>query len=323
MPSRRRTLHVLRTAWRVLHSGSAHVTPPLGIPLIVNINHDGPLHYVDHGGEGPPIVLVHGLGGSHVNWCTVASELTRKHRVLALDLPGFGRTPLAGRSSKLEANTEIVARFIEEVAGAHATLIGNSMGGLLSMMTAARYPSRVDALVLVNASHPPVRGMRLDREVAMVFAMYMLPFVGELVMQQRFRRMSAEDQVRDTMRVVCAQPEKLPPEVIAVHVEIAEERRSMAWAGEAFLVAARSIVRTLATPWRLIRMANNIHAPTLVLHGDRDRLVPLEAARAAADRRGWQLEVFEGVGHVPQLEVPAEFVATVERFLARRVAVAA
>lgn len=289
----------------------------------MNIDLDGPLHYVDHGGDGPPIVLVHGLGGSHVNWCTVAPALTRRHRVLALDLPGFGRTPLAGRSSRLEANAEIIARFIERVAGGHASLIGNSMGGLLSMMTAARYPSRVDALVLVNASHPPVRGMRLDREVAMVFAMYMLPFVGELVMQQRFRRMPAEDQVRDTLRVVCAAPEKLPPEVVAAHVEIAEERRSMAWAGEAFLVAARSIVRALATPWRLIRMANDVHAPTLVLHGDRDRLVPLAAARAAAARRGWQLEVFAGVGHVPQLEVPAEFVATVERFLARRVAVAA
>jgi pimeloyl-ACP methyl ester carboxylesterase len=281
---------------------------------VSTIDLGGPVHYVDHGGEGPPIVLVHGLGGSHVNWCAVAAGLARRHRVFALDLPGFGRTPLAGRSTRLDDNAALIAQFIGHVAGGRATLVGNSMGGLLSMMTAAKYPYRVDHLVLVNAAYPPVRGMPIDREIVLVFAMFMLPLVGELVMQRRARTTTAEQLVRETMRVCCAEPEKLSREIIDAHIDIAEERRSMAWASEAFLVATRSLVRALSTPWKLVQMADAIKAPTLVIHGDRDRLVPLAAARAASSRRKWRLEVLEGVGHVPQLEAPERFISLVNNF---------
>ena len=281
---------------------------------VTTIDLGGPVHYVDHGGDGPPLVLVHGLGGSHVNWCAVAPALARTHHVYALDLPGFGRTPLGARSTRLDANTALIAQFIGRVAGGRATLVGNSMGGMLSMMTAAQYPYRVDHLVLVNASYPPVRGMPVDREIALVFAMYMLPFVGEVVMQRRAARMTAEQLVHETMRVCCAEPEKLSREIIEAHVGIAQERRSMEWAPRAFLVAARSIVRALARPRKLVEMADAIRAPTLVIHGDRDRLVPLAAARAAATRRNWQLEIFHGIGHVPQLEAPERFVALVNKF---------
>lgn len=274
----------------------------------------GPVHYVDHGGDGPPLVLVHGLGGSHVNWCAVAPALARKHRVFALDLPGFGRTPLGGRSTRLDDNAALIAQFIGQVAGGRATLVGNSMGGMLSMMTAAKYPYRVDHLVLVNAAYPPVRGMPIDREIMLVFAMFLVPLVGELVMQRRARKTTAEQLVRETMRVCCAEPDKLSQEILAAHIEIAEERRSMEWASKAFLVATRSLVRALATPWKLVEMADAIRAPTLVIHGERDRLVPLAAARAAASRRNWQLEVLDGVGHVPQLEAPERFVSLVNKF---------
>jgi pimeloyl-ACP methyl ester carboxylesterase len=275
----------------------------------------GPIHYVDHGGSGPPMVLVHGLGGSHVNWCAVAPALARRHRVLAIDLPGFGRTPLGSHTTKLDDNAALIAQFIAHVAGGRATLVGNSMGGLLSMMTAARYPYRVDHLVLVNAAHPPVRGMPIDREVALVFAMYMMPWVGELVMLRRAKMITPEQLVHETMRVCAAEPKKLSREIIEAHIAIATERRSMDWAPRAFLIAARSIVRALSRPWRIVEMADRIKAPTLVIHGDRDRLVPHAAARAAAARRNWRIEVLPNIGHVPQLEAPQRFVELVESFV--------
>src|SRR5690349_11810284 len=92
---------------------------------------DGPVRFAAFGREGPPMVLVHGLGGSLVNWLRVTGPLSARYRVLAPDLPGFGRTPLAGRSVSVEANAKLLGRFIEKVAGGRAIVAGNSMGGAI------------------------------------------------------------------------------------------------------------------------------------------------------------------------------------------------
>ena len=97
------------------------------------------LHRVDHGGEGVPIVLVHGLGGSTADWDAVAPTLTRLGRVTAVDLPRFGFSPPT-RTGGLDAMADALARFVDGVvgdAGTPAVLIGNSMGGVLSTLVAA------------------------------------------------------------------------------------------------------------------------------------------------------------------------------------------
>src|SRR5690349_12827084 len=80
---------------------------------------DGPVHYVDFGGpdDGPLVVCVHGLGGSHANWLAIAPQLARTCRVLALDLGGFGLTRGGNRGTSLAANTRLLHRFLTEVAG--------------------------------------------------------------------------------------------------------------------------------------------------------------------------------------------------------------
>src|SRR5438045_1242489 len=100
----------------------------------------GKTHYVDFGGEGPPIVLVHGLGGSHANWLGIAPRLARHGHVYALDLAGFGRTPPEGRGSEVPANRALLDAFLERVVQAPALLVGNSMGGLISIFEAAHAP---------------------------------------------------------------------------------------------------------------------------------------------------------------------------------------
>lgn len=261
------------------------------------------------------MVLVHGLGGSHVNWASVGPLLARTHRVVAVDLPGFGRTPLAGRSSKVEANADVLARFIRALGDEPATVVGNSMGGMLAMMCAARHPEIVRALILVNAAHEPVLGARIDREVALAFATYSVPRLGEYVMRVRAKTLTPERLVRETMRMCAAEPEKLDAALLAAHVAIAEERRSMEWAHEAFLTASRSLVRALFTPGFMRRVADSVRVPTLVIHGERDRLVSVSLARAAAKRHHWDLEVLSGVGHVPQMETPQRFVSIVDGWL--------
>src|ERR687885_228751 len=90
---------------------------------------DGPVHYYDFGGSGPPLVCVHGLGGAALNWMAVGHGLAHGYRVLAPDLRGFGETPLGDRSATVDANQGLLDRFIRTVAGAPAVPPGGSAGG--------------------------------------------------------------------------------------------------------------------------------------------------------------------------------------------------
>ena len=277
----------------------------------------GPVHFADFGGSGPTMVLVHGLGGSHLNWLAVGPALAARARVLAPDLAGFGRTPLAGRSAHVRANAQLLDRFIDAVAEGPATLIGNSMGGLLAMMEAERQPEKVTRLVLVGAAQPRPPGTRFDPVVALTFAAYAVPGLGEQFMRWRAARRGPEGLVRDTLQLVCADPGRVPAEVVAAHVALARDRMDrMPWGNQAFLEAARSIVITLARRREVHAMIGRIAAPALLVQGTRDRLVSLAASRAtAALRPDWTLAVLEGIGHVPQLEAPERFVATVTGWL--------
>jgi len=277
----------------------------------------GPVHFADFGGSGPTMVLVHGLGGSHLNWLAVGPALAARARVLAPDLAGFGRTPLAGRSAHVRANAQLLDRFIDAVAEGPATLIGNSMGGLLAMMEAERQPEKVTRLVLVGAAQPRPPGTRFDPVVALTFAAYAVPGLGEQFMRWRAARRGPEGLVRDTLQLVCADPGRVPAEVVAAHVALARDRMDrMPWGNQAFLEAARSIVFTLARRREVHAMIGRIAAPALLVQGTRDRLVSLAASRAtAALRPDWTLAVLEGIGHVPQLEAPERFVATVTGWL--------
>ena len=262
------------------------------------------------------MVLVHGLGGSHANWLAVGPELAAHARVVAPDLPGFGRTPLAGRSAHVRAQVELFDRVLDTVADGPAVLVGNSMGGLIAMMEASERPQKVAGLVLVGPAQPRPLGSRIDPVVALTFAAYAFPGVGEQFLRWRAAWLGPERLVRQTLRFCCADPARVPADVVAAHVALARERQRMSWAQPAFLEAARSILTVLSRSRDMQAMIQRITAPTLLVQGSEDRLVPLAASRAlAALRPDWQLAVFEGVGHVPQLEVPARFVATVSSWL--------
>src|ERR1700730_14265697 len=104
----------------------------------LSIDLDGPYHYVDFGGDGPLVVLVHGIGGSHINWIAVGPALAERFHVLAVDMIGFGLTPLAGRRADIPTQQAYLDRFIRAAGGGWATLLGHSMGGLVAMLEAAR-----------------------------------------------------------------------------------------------------------------------------------------------------------------------------------------
>lgn len=281
---------------------------------------DGPVHYVGWEGpdDGPPFVLVHGLGGSHLNWLSVAPGLSRRGRVLALDLAGFGRTPLDARSATPHANRLLVDRFIREVAGGSAILVGNSMGGAIAMLEAAVADRAVSGLILTDPALPRARGVWPDPRVVAAFATNSIPGVGELVARNRARRLGPERLVRETLELCCVDASRIDPRVVEAHIDLAERRAEMGYAVAAFLRASRSLVRWNLAPKRARQVASSITAPTLVVHGARDRLVPLAAARELVRARpDFSLAVLKDAGHIPQLEVPVRWLEAVEAWLDR------
>jgi pimeloyl-ACP methyl ester carboxylesterase len=287
---------------------------------------DGPVHYLDYGGpaDGPKLVLVHGLGGSVVNWAVVAPELARTCRVLAVDLAGFGRTRGGGRSTTVHGNQELLHRFITEVAGAPVVLVGNSMGGLISVLQATENPETVAGLVLVNPALPVGVRARPHPLVALIFATYAVPAVGVTLTSRRRSLRSADQQAMEVLRICTVDPSAIPPKVVEQHLELARERQEYPDIDAELVVAARSLLWVLARRRRHAELLHSITAPVLLLHGDRDRLVPIAAARqAAAANPLWRFEVATGVGHLPQLEAPGWTVDRILDWLARDGAAAA
>ena len=274
----------------------------------------GPVHWVDYGGPaagaGHTLVLVHGLGGSHLNWDLLAPHLTPHARVVALDLPGFGRSEPGERRATVPANVVVLDKFLAEVVGGPVVLVGNSMGGMISILATEDAGDQVQGLVLLDPAVPGPR-RRLDPVVAAVFAAYAVPGVGERFLRLRRIRQTPLARALGLLRLCGVDPDTLPPEVIDRSVELIEQREDVDGMDRAFLVAARSLLRVLADPRRYrAAMAGLDRRTVLLLHGDRDRLVPVQAARDIARRHPtWRYVELAGVGHVPQLQVP-ERVAT-------------
>jgi pimeloyl-ACP methyl ester carboxylesterase len=293
----------------------ARQDPAAGTSRTVDLG--GPVHVVDHGGrpEGPTVVLVHGLGGSHLNWDLLAPLLTPHARVLALDLPGFGGSEPGTRQATVQANVAVLDRFLREVTGGPVVLVGNSMGGMVSILETAAAPELVRGLVLLDAAVPGPR-RSLDPLVALLFATYALPGLGERALRARRRRAGARAQVLDMLRLCGVEPTSVPVSLVDRSVALVEQRQDVAGMDRAFLAAARSLLRVLADPRAYRRAMAGISVPVLLVHGDRDRLVSVANAREVAGRHpDWRYVELPGVGHVPQLQVPERVAADVLRWL--------
>ncbi len=282
------------------------------------IDLDGPVHYLDFGGpaDGPMIVCVHGLSGSAVNWSAIAPLLAVRSRILAPDLAGHGLTRSTGRGTDVAANRALLHRFIAAVTTSPVILMGNSMGGMISLLEASAAPPVVAGLILIDPALPFVPA-RPDPFVAALFVVGAVPGLGR-AMLGHVHRLPPERAVARVLSLCCADASRVPPEVIAHHVEIARQRAGFSGTGRDISTAMRSVIATagVATGQAYRRGIRSLTCPVLLLHGERDRLVPASAARAAARANpSWSLVVLPGVGHVPQLEAPQECAAAITEWL--------
>lgn len=299
-------------------SPSSDYAPTMDLPELRTVDLGGPIAY--RGWDGPSdtaFVLIPGLGASHLSWVQVAQGLSGLGRVFALDLPGAGASPLAGRGAGLMDQRRAVSDFMGWIGARRAILCGNSMGGAIALLQAAVEPSTVSGIVLTNSVFP-WRFRALPHPLILAsFGIYATPRVGEAIVSWRLREMDPDRMVRLSLRVLAADPTSIPEDIVRALVDLTSERRDDPDVARSFIEAARSMLRLGRRP-RVSRGAlENVSCPVLMLHGRRDRLVPVAFAEAElALHPRWRGRFFRDLGHIPQMEAPGRWLAEVADWFA-------
>lgn len=273
------------------------------------------LNWRSYGGDGPAMVLVHGLGGSLINWDAVGPRLAKTHRVVAPDLPGFGYSPPRDDYT-LETHAGAVVEFIDAIGGPVA-LMGNSMGGLVCEIVASRHPGLVDQLILVSPATPPrLPDSMLHWPTVTRLTLEAIPGVGYAFGHAIKRRFTPEEIVHLSLQAITHDPARVPPEIVHSLVEMARDRVEMPWAVPSLNLTAFSIAMLYRRPRDFVKMIRRIRARTLVVHGLADRIVsPTAVEWLSSLRSDWDLVQMEDTGHTPQLDAPVRFVGVVEAWL--------
>ena len=256
------------------------------------------------GPDPEPALFVHGLGGASTNWTDLADLLSGTLAAEALDLPGFGRSGPAPRGDySVEGHARTVIALLESRGGAPVHLFGNSLGGAVCVLVAATRPDLVATLTLVSPAMP---WLRPRRGADATMPLLLVPGLAGLV-QRRVDSWSAERRAQATVDLCFGDPSSVPPNRFAEAVEEVTRRRALPYASTAFTTSLRGLALSYAAVGdrSLWRRAASVQAPTLVVWGDRDRLVTVKlapkTARTIPDAR---LLVLPGIGHVAQLEDP-------------------
>lgn len=263
------------------------------------------LHLYDSGAtssQGPTFLLIHGLGDEADSWQKVFPLLAGQGRVLALDLPGFGRSDHPKRAYTLNFFADTVVALLEHLKIPQAVLVGNSMGAAVALRVAMRRPDLVARLVLVDG--PPVRS-----KLGKVQMMFLIPGQGEKIYNS-FR--GSQDAAFESLRPYYGNLDTLPPEDRQFLRERVWDR---VWSDDqrrAYFSTFRwMVLEGLLGHPRPARLGQ-LSTPTLIVWGDRDFIIPVEAGRTLAS---WipraKLHIIPGCGHLPQQENPLELVRLV------------
>lgn len=259
------------------------------------------VNYVEIG-EGRPIVFVHGVSGCWQNWLECLPVFGAGRRAVALDLPGFGASPMPSWEIDMAAYARLLNDFCEKLGLEGATLVGNSMGGLIAVEAATAAPARFERLVLVSAAGIINTWQPQARATATAWAWKELgPHFAD-----RGREIVSRPRLRELVfRPFLRYPNRLREDLLWEQIVNGLKRADGFGDALQALIVHDSREKLPA-----------LEMPTLIVWGLSDRVVPVAAA-ASYHRRipRSRLEVFERTGHVPQLERPLRFNAVLDDFL--------
>jgi len=258
------------------------------------------------GGAGPVLLLIHGMAGTCENWRDVVEPLARRHTVIAPDLPGHGVSAGGPGDYSLGSLASGLRDLLLALGHERATLVGHSLGGGIAMQFAYQFPEMVERLALVSSGG-------LGPEVSPVLRAAALPGAELFISATAGVGQKLGGALGRGLSAVGMKPAADVAEVARGYASLAEPRRR-----KAFLATLRSVVGTegqrIAASDRLY-LAEEV--PVLIVWGARDPIIPVrhgeDAHRALP---GSRLEIFDGVGHLPQIEQPARFITVLEDFLA-------
>ena len=257
-------------------------------------------------GEGPALLLIHGMAGSMHTWDRVVPTLAKEFTVIVPDLPGHGRSEKLVGDLSLGAFASSLRDLLVALGHDRATVVGQSLGGGIAMQLAYQYPERCERLVIVGSGG-------LGREVNPLLAALTLP--GSEAVLGAF----CAPAIRDAIQAVSDCGAKVG---LATAPHVQELWRSYSSLSDkdtrrAFLRTLRAVIDARG---QAISAANRLHLaaemPTLVVWGDADPIIPVEHAYAAHEGiEGSRLEIFPGVGHYPHAEDPERFVDVLTDFI--------
>ena len=258
------------------------------------------VNYVEMG-EGPPLVFIHGLSGCWQNWLENIPHMARRHRVVALDLPGFGESELPQEEISIPGYGRFVDDFLGEIGVERGALVGNSMGGFIAAETAITHASRVSKLVLVSAAGLVRVGNR--RLAALERAARLVHPATAAVLARRDYLVKRPKLRRRMLYGIVRYPDRIAPELV---YEVASG------AGKPGFLDALNAIMDYDFRDRLPQISD----PTLIIWGRNDMIVPVSGAyeyeQLIPDTRR---VILENTGHVPMLERPARFNQLIEEFL--------
>jgi len=260
------------------------------------------VHVVDSGGDGPPLLFLHGLGGVWQNWLLNIPAFMSSHRCVTFDLPGFGESEVPAGALSIPAFARTADAVCEQLGIGCPVVIGNSMGGFVGAELALRFPTRVEKLVLVSAAGLSTEYVR--REPVLAFARMWAALTTRagaradaIIRRPRLRRVALQAVVR--------YPERLS---VPLTTELVRGAGAPGF-NDSFAALLGYSFRD-----RLER----IEIPVLIVWGRNDMLVPVEDAEMFEHLIGENAHsvIFEDTGHLAMMERPSRFNELLAGFIA-------